>query len=293
MRHLHALNWDVLDVALLVELSKDCTVAEAGDRLGLSPSAVSHRLRRLQKRLGFSLTVHVGRNLSLTDQARAALPFLREVIENLQYADRTISQSHAPAHRVGIARIFTGWAEPLLPATTSNGQPIPWHLMTGTSDEVIEWVRQGTVDAGLVRTHHGYWDIDLHVLNTDALVAVATPTVGRNLPPSPAQWPWIGFHAKLGHARTVNQLFVQWGWPTSVRYQVDALTSALSLVRSGQGVSVLPHSLVTQDIIQARLQVMSIPHVQWPVRTVGLVTQKNNPLTWIDEWGVRIKRHLS
>lgn len=288
------IDMDLMDIAMLVEMGNGQNLGQIAEVLGLSASAVSHRLKRLQDRMPLAITRRVGREIVVTESIEAAIPYLTAALENLRDAVTTITEPTTRVALVGIARILSGWAETLLPAGGPDGSALRWTIHTGTSEDIVDQVRHGMLDCGLVRTDHGLWGVTLHALDQDPLVPVATPSVNERLSPGiPDRWPWIHFSDSLSHGQTVNQIFSQMRWNGTANLKVDALESALALVLVGRGVAVLPESLVAMYLETSRLRVVPTPDVRWPTRTVALVTRAGRELPpWFGVWGDRIKRRL-
>lgn len=76
-----------MDLNLLVALDallQEEHVTQAGRRVGLSPSAMSHALGRLRERLEDPLLVRAGRHMVLTPRAAALKPRVRALLEQAQ-----------------------------------------------------------------------------------------------------------------------------------------------------------------------------------------------------------------
>ncbi|MDS9469325.1 LysR substrate-binding domain-containing protein [Paracoccus sp. MBLB3053] len=74
-------------------LDRTGSVGEAARACALSQSAVSHKLRALEARLGFALTEPRGRGVVLTSQGRRYLAAVRPGLEALREAHRGIGQA--------------------------------------------------------------------------------------------------------------------------------------------------------------------------------------------------------
>ncbi len=282
---------DRLDLNIIVMLAEGDTLTSVGRQVGLSPSALSHRLSRLSQRLGFPVTEIEGRRVQLTDRMLRAVPFLKAGWENLALADAVMREPEGTAHVVGIARILAGWAENFLPIE-ENGHSVRWAIQTGTSEDIADKVRRGRIEAGIVRTDHGFPGVHWRVLSQDPLLAVATPDLAKRLPDAIDRWPWIGFSHGLGHGRTVDRVFAEIGMQRVTEFVVDALESALGLVVLGRGVAVLPYFLVADQMRDGRLVEAAVAGVVWPSRTVAILSPTGfSESSWIGRWGQRIARH--
>lgn len=291
MDNLDIMGLDLTDIALLVEMADGKNLGQVAERLGLSASAVSHRLGRIEGRMPVPVTSRLGRELVLTDQIAAGIPFLKSALQDLRDATAMMSKPPGRLCSVGIARILAGWAETLLPEVGT----LRWTVSTGNSEQIVDRVRKGSLDVGLVRTDHGFWGVELHILDEDPLVAVATPHLAGTLAiEAPETWPWVRFSDVLSHGKTVNQIFLHLGWRQMQTFEVDALESALALVLAERGVAVLPESLVVHHLDALRLAALPIPDVKWPTRTVAIVTRTGRVLPqWTEAWGEKIARRLN
>jgi DNA-binding transcriptional LysR family regulator len=84
---MHGMQVSGIDTNLLVVLDAllvDQSVARAGARLGLSPSATSHALARLRALLGDPLLVRAGRRLVLTARAMELAPAARRIVSEIE-----------------------------------------------------------------------------------------------------------------------------------------------------------------------------------------------------------------
>jgi len=97
----HALPEDLNLLAMLAVLLEEQSVTRAAQRLGISQSAMSHRLRQMREHLGDPLLVPHGRQLIPTERARDLQPRLSEALRSLEAAvqppptfDPATSQRH-------------------------------------------------------------------------------------------------------------------------------------------------------------------------------------------------------
>src|SRR5688572_1915628 len=77
---------------LLRAVEQQGSLTAAGRRLGLSQSALSHSVRKLEQELGTSLWEREGRGLRLTAAGRHLLGFAQRVLPQFEHAERTVLQ---------------------------------------------------------------------------------------------------------------------------------------------------------------------------------------------------------
>ncbi len=275
------------DFELLLALHQEGSLRAASDRLGCTPSALSHRLRDLESRLNRRLAVRQGR-LVLAPEARALVPHIEAIFAELRLVEREWLPAPEP-RRVGLSRLFLDG--PYLDALgdlQAIGGPL-WEFQSGHSHEVEGWVARGQVDIGLVRLERRQPHLAYQMVDQDKLVAVA-PT-GLRLAGEPTSWPWVLFSHRMGHGLSVRRALKEAGLQIEPRVVVDALPVAEALVIQGH-VSVLPWSLVQTAISAGQLVEVALDGVIWPPRLSALVSQSPPP-AWTQSVLRAIRRRLS
>ena len=68
------------------ELARLGSFTEVANQLGLTQSAVSHSIKALEKQLEVTLFERIGKNVTLTLEGQALLPFANKIITQMQRA---------------------------------------------------------------------------------------------------------------------------------------------------------------------------------------------------------------
>lgn len=110
------LNISSGQIELLVALTETGSFSEAAKRLGLTQSAVSHSLARLESELGVVLVERGRRGINLTPTGAAILPYAREVRTRLE----AIRQVSAAAVGEAQGKVRLGIAPPFPAATLAR-----------------------------------------------------------------------------------------------------------------------------------------------------------------------------
>lgn len=79
-------------MTMFVNIVETGSFTGAGSRLGLSPSAVSKAMTRLERRFGVRLLYRNTRNLSLTDEGGAFLERSRQILAELEEVETTLTR---------------------------------------------------------------------------------------------------------------------------------------------------------------------------------------------------------
>lgn len=249
----------------------------AAQRLSITQSAVSQRLRALEAQVGTVLVVR-SRPLKATAAGQLLLKhtkmlrLLRADLENdLRELAPSSMRGGREEERVSVAinaDSIATWALPALHALATQGLPI--EIITDDQDFTHEWLREGQVLGCVTSLDQALRGCRMEALGQMDYVAVASAEfAARHVPDGLrahnfAGLPFIAFNRKddlqrvfvakafgLKHV-TLRQLFV----PSS-EGQVRA-------VRAGWGVSVVPRMLVQQGLEAGEL-VNVAPHHHQPV----------------------------
>jgi DNA-binding transcriptional LysR family regulator len=126
--------------------------AQAAERLGRSPAAVSAQLKKLESQVGQALLVKSGRKLALTDAGELLLGYARRMLElNDEAVDRVRSSTVEGWVRVGLPHDF---AEHGLPAAlgrfAKTHDKVRIEARAERNSELIKRVAEGKLDLALV-----------------------------------------------------------------------------------------------------------------------------------------------
>ncbi|MDB5929660.1 MAG: transcriptional regulator, LysR family [Polaromonas sp.] len=251
----------------------------AAQRLSITQSAVSQRLRALEAQVGTVLIVR-SRPLKATSAGQLLLKhtkMLRLLRADLERDLKELAPSSLRGareeERISIAinaDSIATWALPALTALAVQG--LPMEIITDDQDFTQEWLRQGQVLGCVTTLKQALRGCKVVALGAMDYVAVATPALARERLGGEAltahnfrSIPFVAFNRKddmqsefvgkaFGLKRVaLNQLFV----PSS-EGQVRA-------VQAGWGASVLPR-LLTQELIDQGLLVNLVPAHALPIQ---------------------------
>ena len=161
--------------------------AVAAKELNLSQSAVSHRVRSLERYLGYPLFERLPRGLRLTEAAKAYLPSVRRAFEDLLGATAGVfGQSGPQVLNVRAPISYTAlWLTRLADGFRREFPQIELRL---TSSIWAENTAAGEADIEF-RLGYGRWrGYEVHFLFSDPLIPVCAPgtigTIGENATPA-------------------------------------------------------------------------------------------------------------
>lgn len=122
-------------LTVLDALARRGSVRAAAEEVHLSQSAVSHKLRGLEERLGFALTEPAGRGVVLTGAAQRYLERVRPALMILREAHSDIAQAKGRLEIAVASGFAATWLAPRLPEFLNRYPDVDLHLnSTGAHD---------------------------------------------------------------------------------------------------------------------------------------------------------------
>ncbi|GAA3338382.1 LysR family transcriptional regulator [Curtobacterium pusillum] len=263
------------------------SVAAASARLGVSPQAVSARVRAVERRVGVRLFDRTTSGMSPTDDGRRVTAWADELLAAAAvFADRLDSLTPGPGRRIRVAASLTV-AEHLVPSwmveSAATGDVVD--LAVVNSSEVVERVRNGTVDLGFVETTDVPTDLESRVVARDELVLVVPPghelarTGGVRLADLAAM-PLIAREAGSGTRTSFERLCAEHGIARTAPplHVVPTSAGVRAAVIAGTGPAVLSVLAVRDDIALGRVTQVRVEDVRL-VRPLSAVWRSGSTLT--------------
>ncbi|MFQ3789042.1 LysR family transcriptional regulator [Halomonas sp. A29] len=234
---------------MMVAIADAGSMSDAAVQLGLTQSALSHRLKEAERLLGAALFTRGQRRLNPTQAGRRLLHAARGVLAELERTERDIhwlSVGIEEVVRLGVEACGGyHWLPDCLAAFAANHPSIGVEIVPDVSLEPCRALRRGHVDLVLVAGSHPPTGFEAILLRRDELRLVVTH--GHAL--ARRDWasaeevaaePYIAYHTTPEKGREYEQLFSPAGVLPARVISAGVTEAVLSLVRHGLGVSVLP-----------------------------------------------------
>lgn len=278
MRHLPPLN----ALRVFESSARLCSFAAAGRELFVTPSAVSHQVKALEKYLGLSLFSRSRQTVTLTPAGEQYLASVRHAFDEIEMAtERLTANQGSNVVRISVAPNFlTRW---LMPRMTRFQTLYPdVELEINASMGLLDFDRTSTDMA--VYFGNGEWDdIEVHFLRKVMLVPVCSSRLlNDNLPlekpadlakhtliyVSKRKWEWESWlqQSGVGFLSTRGSL------------QMSSGQLATEAAQEGLGVALADSTLTSREIKSGRLVVPFDIQLDTH-RAFYLVYRKQRPLT--------------
>jgi len=147
--------------------------AQAAEDLGVSPSALSHLLRKLESELGATLVLRDGRGLALTDEGKRLALDLGDAFDRIDTALDGFKRRSRTELRISTVSTFaTRWLIPRLPEFQAEQPDV--ELLLSASTRVVDFDKENYDCA--IRLGTGDWPgLDASLLWREHLAVAAAP----------------------------------------------------------------------------------------------------------------------
>jgi DNA-binding transcriptional LysR family regulator len=244
-----------------IAVAEEANISRAAERLGIQQPPLSQQIKAIQRELNAQLFRRKARGIELTEAGRALLDEARATIAQFDHAVKA-TQRTARGEQGGICVGVTATApfHPFVPRVIrAFREAFPLVALTleeCLSDELMERLRKERMDAAFIRT--SVLDLEGLVINPllEERMVVALPSehmLTRNDG---------GGDAAISLKRLAGETFILYGPPKTgmfmdatitacrmagfsprVGQQAPRITSTLSLIAAGLGISLVPASL--------------------------------------------------
>ncbi len=288
MRQAHQITTmlDMPGLKALLTVAEFGTVHAAARHLQLSQAALSRRIQRLEADLGIRLFLRVGRRLHLSEAGQQLLPGLREHVDAIEGAIRRAQQeTHYGRPTVSFGCLPTlGTA--LLPLALRDFEKrrpgVFVRIVDNSAPDLLRLVQNGTTDFAVTQLGIPEPGLTHDLLGEDRFVLVVP--AGHKLAGQRAvTWqelrglPLIAPGPLAGYRRVLDDARRETGENLSWRYEVQRISTAIGLVASGVGATVVPRLSVPPEY-GSRMATIDLegPHL---ARRIGILRRAGEPLS--------------
>lgn len=262
----------------------------AAERLNATQSAISMRIRELERKLGVMLFDRSKRQVSLTDKGRELLEYSTRLLDLQADIEHRISASNTLSGtvRLGVAEVVTTtWLPRLIREISTTYPQVRLEIDEELTHDLMRGLRAGQLDLVLAPGHVPEVQSRTISLGKVTFRWMACPELGlgnqKQTPRSLAQYPVVGLKdASFHHAGIVNW-FRQANTRCQYLVRCKSVAVAASMTMAGSGIAYLPVRCFREEIKQGRLVVVpTVPELP-PVEFVAALNADD-----FDPLGVRV-----
>lgn len=293
------------DLALFSSVARAGSLAAAAERLNMSPSGVSRRLKRFEDRLGVRLFNRTTRSLLMTESGISLLERSDEILAAVEEAENAASQRNLnPSGTLKVAASDAFALDVAVPFLKSFRQKYPdLRVMLLQGDGPIDILASG-VDLAIRFEMPTATSFIVRKLIPDPWVICAAPEYLKqngpvDTPADLSEHPCLLIHA---NGRTTNRWQFRSGDGTGYELDIEGAVYGIGLVvrqaaLAGLGVARLAHFLVREYLERGDLVQVLAGHMPDDDRSIYAVYPDRNYLptktrVFLDELSDYLKRTI-
>ena len=266
----------LLQLETFFHISTLGSLAAAAERMCATQSAVSMRVRELERALGVDLLDRTHRTARLTLKGRELMEYASRILELSAELESRVSAPEATSGtvRFGAAEVVTTtWLPELIRVISERFPNVRLEIEEGLTAELMEELHKGELELVLAPGHLRMQGLATLSLGRVEFMWMASPSLGledRVYSASEiAVYPIIGMKPQSFHYSAIENWFQTEHVRGRYLARCKSLAVAASMTVSGMGLAYLPMLCYLDDIEQGRLRVVRVDHPIEPVQFVA------------------------
>ena len=257
---------------VLLAVARTGGVLAAADELGISPSAVSQQLNKLEDETGHALVVRTPKGSVLTPAGLAVAEAGEEIERALSVAR---ARMEGGAKIAGVVRVggFTSFVRtvviPRLPEWRIQYPQLQIRMIEDDFPALMRLLRQRALDAVVIEldstTTAGQRSLGAGLIEEPLLdepwklvVPAGALLTTENIALGRLPFPWLGVESSAANASVLGRLRESTGAQMETVHQYQDTLTALALVAAGEGVAIVP-TLALTGLVQDGVDVLDVP----------------------------------
>lgn len=257
----------------------------AATRLGVSQPTVSALIRKLEEHHKLPLFIRTGRTLALTAAGLELLGWARQIVETSELADEALIEIRGIQRgsiSLGVLRNANFYFLPDMVERFHQSRPnVHLRLFGQNSFEVVEGVRDGTLEAGIVVLPVPDDELEVFPLVQDEVLWASVYPDHVNSP--------VTIEQIVGHPVVLYDASYSWNDPTRRQlseraqerglrlqpmFEVEYLEAALELVRRGLGDTMVSRAVTQNENFPPEIRVA--PFASPMYDTIAVIRRRNS-----------------
>lgn len=251
---------EIREIRSLVAVAESGSLARTSRTLHLTSPAIHKQLKNLEAELGVQLYERAGRRLRSTLAARTILPYLKELLANYDSARRVLEELRGM--RKGIIRIGAGASmstvvmPPLLSLFRQRHPNIDIELVTGTTLDLHARLIDGELDCCLLVASESAEDplVVEHSWQVELVLASRLPQTPKRCSLARLKTcPFLMLRKGSRLQDLIDRYLAGYRFQPRVVVRSDSVEALLAMVKTGNGIAMLPAWLVEGPLRRGEL----------------------------------------
>jgi DNA-binding transcriptional LysR family regulator len=272
---------DFSSLALFIRIAETRSITKAAESSHIALAAASRRITQLEDQFGVQLLYRTAKGVELTPAGSAVLFHAGALMEQIDRMRAEVSDYSKGAK--GMVRIQANASAlaQYLPgdlASFSAAYPaIKIFLEEERSGAIVEAVRTGATDVGIVMEGAEAAGLELYAYRTDTLVAVVPrkhPVRTRRLAFAKLlDHDFVGLESNTVISQILIAQATQAGKPLRLRVQVKSFDVVARMIQAGLGIGVLPEAAAKAFAGSMGLRLVTLTD-SWATRRMSLCVRQ-------------------
>lgn len=248
----------------------------AGDKLGISQSAVSHALKQLETEWGVTLLLRSKSGIEVTNVGKNLLMRVRELLavsESIHQEISAVRGLNRGVLRIGSFGLSSSllFLPRILDQYRHRHPDIEIFVDEGANDAVTQWIAERRVDVGFVVLPDERFDTQFLVEDQMVAVMPANHPLARQKSVTLADLSHSPFiMTAAGSTAEVERLFASAGLRPKVKHRYSQIITVIKMVESGAGVSIASGLALSDQVMAMCPGAVKKPLSPAAKRTIGL-----------------------
>lgn len=259
---------DLRTLRYFTTVARERNITRAAEKLNMSQPPLSHQIRCLEEELGVQLFIRGKRRLELTDDG---VLLLRRANQILELTEKTAQEMKERKNQVS-GTLYLGLVEGRAPYLAANWiagfrQRYPlvyYNLWNGSSDDVVDRLRQGLADLAIVATPYDMERLEGFPVGDEPWCAILpresalAKEPGDTIPLKRLVGQPLIVPSRGSRVQAIRRWFQEIGAEPDIRCTMSNYVDALALTEQGVGISIFPQTTRTPSAL-VRVKVVTHP----------------------------------
>lgn len=235
----------IRELKTFLTIARCGSFAAAGNKIGLTQSAVSAQIKNLEDALGLRLFDRTGRSANLNAAGLRALPLAEQIIETFALMGQPESvNDYRGELRIGaIGTVQTGLLPPVLLRLLREAPGVEPKLVPGVSLNLLSQIDAGEIDLAVMIRPPFALPKELHaeLIQKEPFVLITPLNIEGDDPfKLLVEHPFVRYDRSSFGGRQVSQFLRKHQLDVRPGLELDELDAIVKMVESGLGVALVP-----------------------------------------------------
>ncbi|MHA7098338.1 LysR family transcriptional regulator [Priestia aryabhattai] len=241
---------DIKQLIYFVTIAEEGNISKAAERLHMAQPPLSQQLKLLEEELGIILFERNTRRMQITDAGQLLQNRAQQIIELMEKTSKELNDLKEGSQGVLSIGTISSAGETLVPIMVQNFHKVypgvDFRIKESSTFEILELVKRGVVEIGVIRTPFNLETIDYISLPEEPMMAAALDSLldmnktSMNLDELKGK-PLL-FHNR--YANNIEEACKKSGFEPKVKCRIDDTRTMLNWASGGMGIALIPRDMM-------------------------------------------------